>query len=97
MDQMREAQRALETPLFSGRPGDIEVSFESPAVRGLWLVIHLRSAADRAVAFGDLAKTWVTPSMNWRCVANTESLPRRLLRVAVAVSSARAAAGAESR
>ena len=28
MDQMREAQRALETPLFSGLPGDIEVSFE---------------------------------------------------------------------
>ncbi|MFA6220627.1 MAG: methylenetetrahydrofolate reductase [NAD(P)H] [Erythrobacter sp.] len=25
---MREAQRALETPLFSGLPGDIEVSFE---------------------------------------------------------------------
>lgn len=28
LDQMREAQRALETPLFSGLPGDIEVSFE---------------------------------------------------------------------
>ena len=28
IDQMREAQRALETPLFSGLPGDIEVSFE---------------------------------------------------------------------
>ncbi|WP_369025973.1 methylenetetrahydrofolate reductase [Qipengyuania sp. RANM35] len=28
VDQMREAQRALETPLFSGLPGDIEVSFE---------------------------------------------------------------------
>lgn len=28
MDQMREAQRALETPLFSGLAGDIEVSFE---------------------------------------------------------------------
>ena len=28
MNQMREAQRALETPLFSGLPGDIEVSFE---------------------------------------------------------------------
>lgn len=28
MDQMREAQRALETPLFSGLTGDIEVSFE---------------------------------------------------------------------
>ena len=28
LDQMREAQRALETPLFSGLHGDIEVSFE---------------------------------------------------------------------
>jgi|TARA_Y100000815_G_scaffold164043_1_gene148865 methylenetetrahydrofolate reductase (NADPH) len=28
MDQMREAQRALEAPLFSGLPGDIDVSFE---------------------------------------------------------------------
>lgn len=28
IDQMREAQRALETPLFSGLQGDIEVSFE---------------------------------------------------------------------
>jgi methylenetetrahydrofolate reductase (NADPH) len=28
MNQMREAQRALETPLFSGLPGDIDVSFE---------------------------------------------------------------------
>ena len=28
LNQMREAQRALETPLFSGLPGDIEVSFE---------------------------------------------------------------------
>ena len=28
LDQMREAQRALESPLFSGLPGDIEVSFE---------------------------------------------------------------------
>ncbi len=28
IDQMREAQRALETPLFSGLSGDIEVSFE---------------------------------------------------------------------
>ena len=28
LDQMREAQRALETPLFSGLPGDIETSFE---------------------------------------------------------------------
>jgi methylenetetrahydrofolate reductase (NADPH) len=28
LDQMREAQRALEAPLFSGLPGDIEVSFE---------------------------------------------------------------------
>ena len=28
LDQMREAQRALETPLFSGLSGDIEVSFE---------------------------------------------------------------------
>ena len=28
LDQMREAQRALEGPLFSGLPGDIEVSFE---------------------------------------------------------------------
>ncbi|MBX7502305.1 methylenetetrahydrofolate reductase [NAD(P)H] [Qipengyuania sp. YG27] len=28
LDQMREAHRALETPLFSGLPGDIEVSFE---------------------------------------------------------------------
>ena len=28
LDQMREAQRALETPLFSGLPGDIDVSFE---------------------------------------------------------------------
>ena len=28
LSQMREAQRALETPLFSGLPGDIEVSFE---------------------------------------------------------------------
>ncbi len=28
LDQMREAKRALETPLFSGLPGDIEVSFE---------------------------------------------------------------------
>lgn len=28
IDQMREAQRALETPLFSGLAGDIEVSFE---------------------------------------------------------------------
>ena len=28
LDQMREAQRALETPLFSGLAGDIEVSFE---------------------------------------------------------------------
>ncbi|MBL4859189.1 MAG: methylenetetrahydrofolate reductase [Erythrobacter sp.] len=28
LDQMREAQRALERPLFSGLPGDIEVSFE---------------------------------------------------------------------
>lgn len=28
LDQMREAQRALETPLFSGLEGDIEVSFE---------------------------------------------------------------------
>ena len=28
LNQMREAQRALEAPLFSGLPGDIEVSFE---------------------------------------------------------------------
>jgi methylenetetrahydrofolate reductase (NADPH) len=28
IDQMREAQRALDAPLFSGLPGDIEVSFE---------------------------------------------------------------------
>ncbi|WP_370191313.1 methylenetetrahydrofolate reductase [NAD(P)H] [Qipengyuania sp.] len=28
LDQMREAHRALEAPLFSGLPGDIEVSFE---------------------------------------------------------------------
>ena len=28
LDQMREAQRALEAPLFSGLPGDIDVSFE---------------------------------------------------------------------
>ncbi|MEX0342212.1 MAG: methylenetetrahydrofolate reductase [NAD(P)H] [Erythrobacter sp.] len=28
IDQMREAHRALEEPLFSGLPGDIEVSFE---------------------------------------------------------------------
>ena len=28
LDQMREAQRALETPLFSGLSGDIETSFE---------------------------------------------------------------------
>ena len=28
MDQMREAQRALDAPLFSGLPGDVEVSFE---------------------------------------------------------------------
>jgi len=28
IDQMREAQRALEAPLFSGLPGDIDVSFE---------------------------------------------------------------------
>ena len=28
LDQMREAQRALESPLFSGLPGDIDVSFE---------------------------------------------------------------------
>lgn len=28
LDQMREAQCALETPLFSGLPGDIDVSFE---------------------------------------------------------------------
>ncbi len=28
IDQMREAHRALEAPLFSGLPGDIEVSFE---------------------------------------------------------------------
>ena len=28
LDQMREAQRALESPLFSGLRGDIEVSFE---------------------------------------------------------------------
>lgn len=28
LDQMHEARRALETPLFSGLPGDIEVSFE---------------------------------------------------------------------
>ena len=28
LDQMREAHRALETPLFSGLPGDIDVSFE---------------------------------------------------------------------
>jgi len=28
MDEMREAQRALEAPLFSGLPGDIDVSFE---------------------------------------------------------------------
>lgn len=28
LDQMREAQRALEKPLFSGLPGDIDVSFE---------------------------------------------------------------------
>ncbi len=28
LDQMREAQRALDAPLFSGLPGDIEVSFE---------------------------------------------------------------------
>lgn len=28
LNQMREAQRALETPLFSGLPGDIDVSFE---------------------------------------------------------------------
>ena len=28
LNQMREAQRALETPLFSDLPGDIEVSFE---------------------------------------------------------------------
>ncbi|MHA6332856.1 methylenetetrahydrofolate reductase [NAD(P)H] [Qipengyuania sp. CAU 1752] len=28
LSQMREAQRALETPLFSGLPGDIDVSFE---------------------------------------------------------------------
>ena len=28
LDQMREAQRALETPLFSGLEGDIDVSFE---------------------------------------------------------------------
>ncbi|MEZ5680489.1 MAG: methylenetetrahydrofolate reductase [Erythrobacter sp.] len=28
VDQMREAQRALDTPLFSGLAGDIEVSFE---------------------------------------------------------------------
>ncbi len=26
MDQMREAQRALDAPLFSGLPGDLEVS-----------------------------------------------------------------------
>ena len=28
IDQMREAQRALDAPLFSGLAGDIEVSFE---------------------------------------------------------------------
>ncbi len=28
MDQMREAQTALDNPLFAGLPGDIEVSFE---------------------------------------------------------------------
>ncbi len=28
LDQMREARRAIETPLFSGLPGDIAVSFE---------------------------------------------------------------------
>ena len=28
LDQMREAKRAIETPLFSGLPGDIAVSFE---------------------------------------------------------------------
>ena len=28
IDQMREAQRALDAPLFSGLPGDIDVSFE---------------------------------------------------------------------
>ncbi len=28
LDQMREAQKALDTPLFSGLPGDIDISFE---------------------------------------------------------------------
>ena len=28
LDQMREAQTALDTPLFSGLPGDIAASFE---------------------------------------------------------------------
>ena len=28
LDQMREAQRALEAPMFSDLAGDIEVSFE---------------------------------------------------------------------
>ena len=38
------------------------VAFDAPHVRGLWLVIHTRSAADPTVRFGDLGKTWVTPS-----------------------------------
>lgn len=44
-------------------PSRLEIAFEAEAVRGVWLALHVRSAACcPLVRFGDLGKTFLSPS-----------------------------------
>nr|WP_324828444.1 methylenetetrahydrofolate reductase [NAD(P)H] [Qipengyuania sp. Z2] len=84
MHQMREAQLALETPLFSGLPGDIDVSFEffppktEKMAETLWHSVEMLAPLDPrfvSVTYGAGGSTRERTHAAVRRIVNETSMP----------------------